>query len=44
MMTKRIFRAIFLVALTVFLAGTALVMGARRPPHHLDCRGRRRPL
>ena len=28
MMTKRIFRAIFLVALAVFLAGTALIMGA----------------
>ena len=28
MMTKRIFRSIFLVALAVFLAGTALTMGA----------------
>ena len=79
-MTKRIFRSIFLVALAVFIAGTALIMGAlysyfsgvyeeqiqeeasylsrqwrrrasatwktwtRRPPHHLDRRGRRRPL
>ena len=28
MMTKRIFRSIFLVALAVFVAGTALTMGA----------------
>ena len=27
-MTKRIFRSIFLVALAVFIAGTALIMGA----------------